>query len=175
MQTGPSSARRSADVTIRPATASDLDAINAIYNHYVLHSTCTYQEVPESVEGRREWFVRHGPEHPVIVAELEGRVVGWGALSAYRTRTAYRHTVENSVYVEEGLRGRGIGTALLGRLLELAQALGHHAVIAVIDAEQAPSLALHARFGFQEVGRFREIGHKFGRWLDVVYLELLLP
>lgn len=93
---------------IRLARAEDLAAINAIYNHYVQHSTCTYQEQPESIEGRREWFARHGAAHPVTVAELNGRIVGWAALSAYHARSAYRHTVENSVYVDQGIHGRGI-------------------------------------------------------------------
>ena len=84
---------------VRPASEADLAAINDIYNHYVLHSTSTYQEEPETMEGRRRWFAQHGTAHPVIVAELNGEVVGWGSLSAYHPRSAYRRTVENSVYV----------------------------------------------------------------------------
>ena len=161
-------------MTLREAREADLDAINAIYNHYVEHSTCTYQEAPDSIEGRREWFRKHGPQHPVIVAEEGGLVVGWGALSPYHVRTAYRHTVEDSVYVADALRGRGFGSAILRDLIERARALDHHAIIASIDAGQATSIALHARFGFVEVGRFGQIGCKFERWLDVVYMELLL-
>ena len=159
---------------LREARADDLDAINAIYNHYVQHSTCTYQETPESIEGRREWFARHGSPHPVIVAEIDGRVVGWGSLSAYHSRCAYRHTVEDSVYVAVPFHGRSIGSTLLADLIERGRALGHHAVIAVIDADQPASIALHAKFGFEPVGRFRQVGFKFDRWLDVVYMELLL-
>src|SRR5215213_7135688 len=85
-------------VVIRPATADDLGDINDIYNHYVLHSSATYQEAPEPIEGRRAWFARHGPSHPVTVAEVGGRVVGWGSLSPFHARSAYRNTVENSVY-----------------------------------------------------------------------------
>ena len=161
-------------MNLRNARADDLDAINAIYNHYVQHSTCTYQETPESIEGRREWFAHHGAPHPVIVAEIDGEVVGWGSLSAYHPRSAYRHTVEDSVYVAPSVQGRGIGSAILGDLIERARALGHHAVIAAIDADQPASIALHAKFGFAPVGRFREVGFKFDRWLDVVYMELLL-
>jgi L-amino acid N-acyltransferase YncA/nitroimidazol reductase NimA-like FMN-containing flavoprotein (pyridoxamine 5'-phosphate oxidase superfamily) len=160
--------------SIRPARREDLDAINAIYNFYVLKSTCTYQEEPETREGRQAWFERHGAPHPVIVAEIDGRVVGWGSLSAFRTRSAYRQTVEDSIYVADTHRGQGVGTALLRELLVQARALGHHAIIADIDSEQAASIALHARCGFGEVGRLRQVGLKFGRWLDVVCMELQL-
>lgn len=160
--------------TIRSATEADLPAINAIYNHYVVSSTCTYQEEPETVEGRQLWFKQHGPKHPVIVAEIDGRVVGWGSLSPYHSRCAYRNTVENSVYVDHEHRGRGLGAQLLAELITRAQSLGHRAIIAAIDSDQAASVALHTKFKFQPVGRFKEIGYKFGRWLDVIYLELLI-
>lgn len=160
--------------TLRAATAADLGAINNIYNYYVLHSTCTYQEEPETLEGRREWFERHGDRHPVIVAEAGGQVLGWGSLSAYHARSAYRHTVENSVYVHHQHHRRGIGSLLLRELIARARGLGHRAIIAGIDADQPGSAALHAKFGFAEVGRLRQVGFKFGRWLDVIYMELLL-
>jgi phosphinothricin acetyltransferase len=159
---------------LRAATEADLAAINDIYNHYVLNSTCTYQEEPESPESRRQWFQSHGGQHPVIVAEADGLVVGWGSLSSFHPRSAFRHTVENSVYVHPEHQGRGIGSLLLQDLIARARALGHRAIIAAIDAGQAPSIAIHAKFHFQEVGRLRQVGLKFGRWLDVVYLELPL-
>jgi L-amino acid N-acyltransferase YncA len=160
--------------TIRPAIASDLGVIIDIYNHYVLHSTCTYQEEPETIESRQYWFQRHDHAHPIIVAELENQVVGWGSLSAYHARSAYRRTVENSVYVHHNFHRRGIGSLLLKELITRARNLGHHAIIAGIDAEQPASVALHAAFKFQQVGCLKQVGFKFGRWLDVVYLELLL-
>src|SRR5271165_5534433 len=113
----------SAQAIIRSATESDLVAINDIYNHYVLHSTCTYQEEPEPLEGRRQWFAHHGPRHPVIVAEEQGRVVGWGSLSAFHPRSAYRNTVENSVYVHHEQHRRGLGSRLLKDLIDRARAL----------------------------------------------------
>jgi L-amino acid N-acyltransferase len=164
----------SARVILRPAARSDLTAINEIYNHYVLHSTCTYQEEPESIAGRREWFDHHGAEHPVVVAEVNGEVIGWSSLSAYHARSAYRRTVENSVYVHHQHHRRGIGSLLLKDLIARARALGHHAIIAGIDASQAASVTLHERFRFEKVGHFRQVGFKFGRWLDVIYMELLL-
>lgn len=159
---------------LRPATEADLVAINDIYNHYVLHSTCTYQEEPESPAGRREWFRRHGGPHPVIVADADGLLVGWGSLSSFHPRSAFRYTVENSVYVHHQHQGRGIGSLLLRDLISRAGAAGHHAIIGAIDGNQAASLSLHARFHFQEVGRLRRVGLKFGRWLDLVYMELML-
>src|SRR5688572_29400013 len=159
---------------IRPATEADLSAINDIYNHYVLHSTATYQEEPEPMEGRRVWFERHGPSHPVTVAEIAGRVVGWGSLSPFHARSAYRMTVENSVYLRPDHHGLGVGTLLLRDLVSRAKDLGHHAIIAGIDAEQPASIALHAKFGFARVALFKEVGFKFGQWRDVVYMQLLL-
>src|SRR5262249_41251665 len=157
-------------VFVRPATETDLAAINDIYNHYVVHSTCTYQEVPETLEGRRQWFQHHGKAHPIIVAEVEGQVLGWRSLSGYHPRSAYRRTVENSVYVRDDQRRRGIGSLLLQDLITRARALEHRAIIAGIDSDQAASVALHERFQFQNVGRFKHVGFKFGRWLDVIYM-----
>jgi L-amino acid N-acyltransferase YncA len=161
-------------LAIRPATESDLAAINDIYNHYVLHSTCTYQDQPESIEDRRDWFNHHGDRHPVTVAEANRQVVGWGSLSPYHARSAYRLTVENSVYVHHEHHRCGVGSALLRDLIARARALGHRAIIAGIDAEQTASVALHAKFGFLKVGHLRQVGFKFDRWLDVIYMELLL-
>ena len=161
-------------ILIRAATSADLGAINDIYNHFVLHSTCTYQEEPEQLESRHQWFAHHGERHPVIVAETDGQVIGWGSLSAYHPRSAYRHTVENSVYVHHEYHWRGIGSLLLHELIVRARNLGHHAIIAIIDADQPASVALHAKFHFEKVGHMKQIGFKFGRWLDVVYMELIL-
>jgi L-amino acid N-acyltransferase YncA len=161
--------------SLRDAIAADLDRINAIYNFYVEHSTCTYQEAPSTTAERQAWFERHGPHHPVIVAEVDGRVVGWGALSPFHARSAYRFTVEDSVYVDDAWRGRGIGRRLLEELVARARAIGYHTIIAGVDASQPGSLALHARHGFERVAHLSEVGFKFGRWLDVIYLQLKLP
>lgn len=159
---------------VRTATESDLAAINDVYNHYVLHSTCTYQEEPETLESRRQWFSRHDDKHPVIVAEAGGQVVGWGSLSAYHARSAFRHTVEDSVYVHHQHHRHGIGSLLLEGLIARARSLGHCAVIAGIDGEQMASVALHGKFHFEKAGRLKQVGFKFGRWLDVIYMELIL-
>ena len=162
------------DVLLRPATIGDLPAISDIFNHYVHHSTCIYQTQPETLAARTAWFAAHGPAHPVIVAVLADQVVGWGSLSAYKTLEAYRFTVEDSVYVRSDLHRRGIGSALLARLIELAQAHQHHSIIASIDGYQTPSIALHELFGFAKVARFSEIGRKYDRWLDVVYMQRMV-
>ncbi len=160
--------------TTRLATESDLTAINDIYNHYVLNSTCTYQEKPELIEDRRKWFIHHGGKHPVIVAVMDDRVVGWGSLSAFHARSAYRYTVEDSIYLHHEYCRQGIGSIVLSELISRARALGHRVLIAGMDGEQAGSYALHSKFRFEKVGHFKRIGFKFNRWLDVIYMELML-
>jgi L-amino acid N-acyltransferase YncA len=163
------------DTRIRPARREDCQAMCTIYNHYVEHDTCTYRTDLEPLEERRAWFDSHGERHPVFVAEDSGQVVGWASLSPYNPRQGYRMTVENSIYLDPRWRGRGLGTTLLRQLIDAATSCGHHAIIAAISAEQAQSVALHRKLGFVEAGRLTEVGHKFGRWLDVVYLQLRLP
>ena len=159
---------------LRLATPIDLAAINAIYNHYVQHSTCTYQTQPETEAARLAWFQRHGPKHPVTVVELDGQIAGWGSLSPYHPREAYAATVENSVYIKADLHRRGLGRTVLEDLIRRAREFGHHTIIAGIDAEQTASIVLHQRCGFTEAGRLKQAGFKFGRWLDIVYLQLML-
>jgi phosphinothricin acetyltransferase len=159
---------------LRLATAADLPAINEIYNHYVLHSTCTYQDEPTTPAEREEWFQSHGKELPVTVAEDEHRIVGWASLSRFHRRSAYRNTIENSVYVRPELHGKGIGSMLLGDSIERARTLGHHTILALIDMDQKASIQLHVKFGFKQIAHLHEVGFKFGRWLDVVYLQLML-
>ena len=162
------------ELTIRLATAADLGAINAIYNHYVLSSTCTYQTEPETDEARAAWFGGHGAKHPITVAERSAEIVGWGSLSRFHARAAYGRTVENSVYVRHDQQRRGIGRALLADLIARARELEYHTIIAGIDANQAGSVALHAAAGFERVALLKEVGFKFGRWLDVIYMQLIL-
>ncbi|MEN8614876.1 N-acetyltransferase family protein [Dehalogenimonas sp. THU2] len=163
------------EILLRPAEEADLETINSLYNHYVQLSTCTYQEEPETIAARQRWFEDHQPEvHPIIVAILDGRVVGWGSLSPYHARCAYRHTVEISIYVHHELHRQGIGSTILNDLIARAQRIGYHVIIAAIDGDQKQSIALHRRFGFAEAGHFQQVGFKFGRWLDVIYMELIL-
>jgi phosphinothricin acetyltransferase len=159
---------------LRFATPQDLVAINDIYNHYVLNSTCTYQTERETIDARHAWFAGHGPQHPVTVFEQAGQVIAWGSLSPFHPRAAYARTVENSVYVHHAHQRRGIGRIVLADLIERASALGHHTIVALISADQAPSVALHEQLGFTKVAELKEVGHKFGRWLDVVYMQKML-
>jgi L-amino acid N-acyltransferase YncA len=162
-------------LTIRPATSADLPAINDIYNHYVLNSTCTYQTDPETIEARHAWFAAHGPPHPVTIAEQQsGDILGWGSLSRFHARAAYSRTVENSVYVHPDHQRQGVGRALLTDLIDRARALGHHTIIAGIDAEQTPSVAIHTAHGFQLVALLKEVGFKFNRYLHVIYMQKML-
>lgn len=158
---------------LRPATPEDLPAISAIYNFYVAESTCTFALEKETLEERALWFQNRAAIHPVLVAE-EGRVIGWASLSAWNKRCAYAQTVESSVYLHHAHHRRGIGKALVVRLIELARELKLHSIIAGISADQSASLALHQGLGFTEVARFKEVGFKFGRWIDVIYLQKMI-
>src|SRR6266542_4210281 len=149
---------------IRPAMLPDLPGILEIYNEAVLNTTATYDYEVRSLEHRTQWFEeRQRDNYPVFVAvEADGRVTGWSALNPFHARIGYRFTSENSVYVAANRRGQGIGRALLGPLLEAGKARGLHAVLAVIDADNEASIRLHAQFGFEKVGHFKQTGFKFG-------------
>jgi L-amino acid N-acyltransferase len=161
-------------IAIRPARVDDCAAINDIYNHYVLADTCTYQTEPDTLEDRTAWLARHGGQHPVLVALDQDDVVAWGALSPFHPRAAYRFSVEDSVYVRHDRLRRGLGRALLQALIVDARALGHHTVIALISADKAGSVALHDELGFTPAGQVRQAGYKFGQWLDVAFMQLML-
>lgn len=159
---------------IRLARQDDLAAISDIYNHYVMRSTCTFQTEPETLADRAAWFAQHDEAHPVTVAELDGEVVGWGSLSAFHTRCAYRYTVEPSIYVRHDRVGLGVGSALQADLIDRARAAEHHSLVGLICTDNTASLALADKAGFVQVGLLREVGHKFDRWLDVAYVQLML-
>lgn len=161
---------------IRPARRADCPGILAIYNDAVLKTTASYDQEPRTLEHRLEWFDAHERDgYAVFVAEAEGgEIAGWSALNRYHDRFGFRFTAENSVYVAEAWRGKGVGRQLLAPLIPAAEARGLHAVIAAIDATNTASVRLHAAFGFEQVGLFRQVGFKFGRWLDLVYMERLL-
>lgn len=159
---------------IRVATADDAAFITSLLNHYIATSTCNYDVEPLDEEDRRRWLAGLGPRHVATICELDGRAAGFGALGPFRSKAGYAHTVEHSVYVVPEMHRRGVGSAILADLIQRARALGHHAMIGGISADQEASLELHRRHGFREVGRLPEVGRKFDRWLDVVFMELLL-
>ena len=159
---------------VRLARVSDAEAMAEIYNHEVTTGTATFDLVPRDVEDQRRWITERSGAYPAVVAERDGVVVGFGSLSRYRDRPAYATTVEDSVYVHDGQRGGGVGRALLDDLVARAQDHGFHTIVARIAEGQEASVALHRACGFELVGVEREIGRKFGRWLDVVVMQRML-
>ena len=160
---------------VRLATRDDAEAIRQIYNLEVTTSTATFDLVPRSLEEQRRWLTERSGARAVLVAERGGAVCGFGSLSPWRDRPAYATTVEDSVYVHRDHHGQGVGRTLLDELIATATAHGFHACMARIVGGHDASIALHAACGFEVVGTEREVGRKFGRWLDVVLMERLLP
>jgi L-amino acid N-acyltransferase YncA len=161
--------------TIRLAQRRDAEAIRQIYNQEVLGSTVTFDLVPRTLDDQLEWLDEHAGGYPAIVAVTEdGTVVGFGALSPWRPRPAYLPTVEDSVYVGGEWRGQGVGRMLLKELVHLAETHGFHSVLARIVGGHHASIALHAACGFEAAGVEREVGRKFGKWLDVVLMQRML-
>jgi phosphinothricin acetyltransferase len=157
------------------ATEEDAPGILAIFNHVIANTTAVYREEPVALEERLAWMKsRVAAGYPVLVVRDALGVAGFASFGEFRAWPCYRHTVEHTVHVRADVRGQGLGRSLLEELLVRACALGKHVLVAGIDAESAVSLQLHARLGFQEVGRFREVGRKFDRWLDLVFLQRLL-
>ncbi|MCE7982812.1 MAG: N-acetyltransferase family protein [Caldilinea sp. CFX5] len=162
-------------IAIRAATEQDLPAILTIYNDAILTTTAVYDYDPHTLAMRQTWYeAKVAAGLPVFVADDAGAVVGFSALGPFRAWAAYKYTVENSIYVAAARRGQGIGKLLLPPLIEAARRMEMHAIIAGIDATNVASYRLHQNFGFVEVAHFREVGYKFGRWLDLKFLELLL-
>lgn len=167
-------------VTVRLARVADAEAIRTIYNHEVLHTTATFDLVPRSLADQEAWIAaRSGAFAAIVAVESDPttgaeEVVGFGALSPYKERAAYRTSVEDSVYVRRDRGGRGIGRQIVFALLDIAEQSGFHSVFARIEASGTASRALHARCGFGLVGVERETGRKFHRWLDVALMQCLL-
>ncbi|HET9075820.1 MAG TPA: GNAT family N-acetyltransferase [Acidimicrobiales bacterium] len=162
-------------VKIRLATLDDAEAIRDIYNREVLGSTVTFDLVARTLEDQLAWMDEHSGAHPAVVAvDEQGAVCGFGSLSPYRPRPAYRTTVEDSIYVHPAFQGRGVGKGLLTELVNLAGHHGFHAVIGRIVGGHEASIGLHRACGFEQIGVEREVGRKFGRWLDVVLMQRLL-
>ena len=163
-------------VVVRDAQADDMATIQAIYAHEVSHGLASFEEVPPSLDemaSRRARILGHGL--PYLAAELDGRVVGYSYAAAYRERPAYRGTIEDSVYVAEGMQGRGAGRALLAALIVRCEEGPWRQMVAVIgDGANAGSIALHARLGFRCVGTLKAVGFKFGRSIDTVLMQRAL-
>ena len=162
-------------MVIRVATRSDVPAILEIVNHEILNSTVLYEYEPRTIEQQQDWFAEKQSENwPVIIAELNGSVVGFGTYGLFRQRAAYSKSIEHSVYVHKDFRGKTIGNALMVKLIKLARSNGYHTMVAGIDSSNMGSVEFHRKFGFEVVGTFKEVGHKFDRWLDVIFMQLRL-
>jgi phosphinothricin acetyltransferase len=159
---------------IRRAELSDVDAITEIYNEAILTTTATFDLDPKTREDRLQWLEDHDDRHPVLVAEMDGQVVGWACLARWKPRAAYNDTAETSFYVKEEHRGNGIGRRLKQELIEQARHLGFHTLIAGVAQGSDASLHLNRSCGFEVVGTFKQVGRKFGKLLDVTYLQKLL-
>jgi len=160
---------------IRDAVEGDLEGIREIYNDVLLNSTAIYNDRPATLEDRRAWWrARVEQGYPVLVAVEEGDVVGFASFGDFRSWPGYRFTVEGTVHIRADRRGQGLGRALLEALVERARAAGKHVMIAGVDAENQASLRYLERFGFERAGLLKEVGFKFGRWLDLVFMQYWL-
>lgn len=164
------------EITIRNAAEQDLPQLLGIYNEIIANTTAVYDYDPHTLEMRRKWFhTKQEQGFPVFVAEEGEKIVGFSSIGPFRAWAAYKYTVENSVYIAADQRGKGIGKLLMPPLIEAARQLNLHTIVAGIDASNDASIRLHQYFGFEEVAHFRQVGFKFDRWLDLKFLQLIIP
>jgi L-amino acid N-acyltransferase len=162
-------------INVREAIEEDLPQLLAIYNDIIIHTTAVYDYEPHTLAMRKQWFdTKKQQGFPVYVAEEGKRILGFSSIGPFRAWAAYQYSVENSVYVAADERGKGIGKLLIPPLIEATKTLQLHTIIASIDAMNESSLRLHKSFGFEEVAHFKEVGWKFGRWLDLKFLQLIV-
>jgi L-amino acid N-acyltransferase len=160
---------------VRDAVEGDLPAILEIYNDIIATSTAVYRDTPATLDDRLAWWrAKQEPGFPTLVADHDDVVIGFATFGDFRSWPGYRFTVEHTVHVHRDHRGRGVGAALMGPLIARAESLGKHVMIAGVDADNAGSIAFHERLGFERVAHFRQVGFKFNRWLDLVFLQRFL-
>lgn len=163
------------DLVIRPYTPADVPAVTRIYGHYVRDTVITFEtEEPDEAEMANRFATIVGKGHPLLIGERDGQVIGYAYASTYRPRAAYRFTCEDSIYLAPDAVGRGLGSLLLGRLIEDSRKAGLRQMLAVITAERANSIRLHEKHGFRFIGRYEALGYKFDRWLDIVHMQRAL-
>ena len=163
-----------APITLRPARAGDAEAVCTIYNQGIEDRVATLEIELRTPDERREWMAARGPRHPVIVAESEGVLIGWGSLNVFNARPAYRHVADFSVYVERAWRGKGVGHRLLERLIEIAREIGYHKMVLSTFPTNAGGVRLYERLGFRRVGVYHQQGMLDGQWVDTLIMEKLL-
>jgi len=162
-------------INIRHAVDNDLQEILDIYNDAILNTTAVFQYEVHTIEMRKEWFAQKQKDRfPVFVAVEDNVVVGFSTFGPFRAWQGYKYSVEHSIYVEKNQRGKGIGKMLLQPLIDEARKMNMHTIIAGIDADNKISIAFHKQFGFEEVGYIKEVGWKFERWLDLVFMQLII-
>lgn len=161
---------------IRPATQADLPAILEIFNHAILHSTAVYSYEPYTPIQLEAWFEEKQVNNfPVLVSTLQNEVTGFVTYGTFRLRPAYKYSMEHSIYVHPNYRQQGIAKLLMKQIIEVAIQANLHTLIGGIDAENVVSIHFHKEFGFKEVGNLKQVGYKFGKWLDLVFMQLILP
>ncbi|MDF1487635.1 GNAT family N-acetyltransferase [Tessaracoccus caeni] len=159
---------------IRRACEDDLPAITRIYNEAGVNTTASWRLQPVTVADRREWFQRQQADNfPVLVIEVDGEVAGFASYGTFRSLEGYRFTVEHSIYLSEQYRAAGAGRSLMRALMDVARGQGIHVMVGVVDGDNEQSLRFHESLGFVEAGRLNQIGHKFGRWLDCVFMTYI--
>ncbi|HMB99863.1 MAG TPA: GNAT family N-acetyltransferase [Flavobacteriaceae bacterium] len=163
------------NIKIRQANHKDIPSILKIVNHEILNSTVIYDYIERTLEQQIEWFEQKRKNNmPVIVAVNENNIIGFGTYSIFRPWEAYKLSLEHSVYVDKDCRSQGIGKLLMTELINLAKKEGYHTMIAGVDASNKESVEFHKKFGFKEIGIFKEVGYKFDRWLDLIFMQLFL-
>ncbi len=158
-------------IRIRRARLEDLPAITKIYNDAIIKTVATFDTKPKSIEEQKEWFEKHGERYPILVAEIDNKVVGWTSLSEWSDRCAYSDTAEISLYIEEGYRGRGIGKKLTETILREGKAAALHTIIARVTEGNDQSIHILEKYGFNYIGIMKEVGRKFGKLFDVHLLQ----
>lgn len=162
-------------IILRKAEVADLEEILKINNHEILNSTINYDFEAKTLKEQTDWFNQKNlAGFPILVAVSDGKIAGFSTYGTFRQKPGYRFTVEHSVYLGENFRGKGIGTLLLSELIIIAKEAGFHTMIGGIDSSNKGSYLFHQKLGFKEVARFSEVGHKFGRWLDIIFMQLIL-
>lgn len=156
---------------IRPADTDDVNAITDIYNEAILNTVASFDTKPKTMAEQKTWFDHHGSRRPVLVAQLDGTVIGWASLSDWSHHDAYADTVEISIYIKEGFRGKGMGRELMEAIIDEGKKAGLHTIIARITDGNAESIHLHESLGFKHIGVMREAGFKFGELLDVYLMQ----
>jgi len=160
---------------IRNATPKDLPALLEIINHAILNTTAIYDYEPREYDQQKTWLDQmFNDGMPVVVAEVDGEVIGYGSYNIFRPKIGYKFSVEHSIYLNEKSRGMGVGSRILESLIQRARESGIHTMIAGIDAANRGSIEFHKKYGFVEKGYLKEVGYKFDQWLDLVFMQLLL-